>query len=141
MTAVSDTACSRDFRRRLIINPSCGPTILSDNHLDKFRDGVSESAVLARVMFFDLNVPIPALQPPGVPTTASQSKKGKAVAKHAQSSETSFSSAQIAAIENRVELLTHRPSCVRRLSRQFSLQRLSSWILGLRVQSNRLQKT
>lgn len=65
-------------------------------------------------MFFDLNVPIPALQ--SLATTA-QSKKGKAVAKqsHAQQSESTFSSAQVAAIENRVELLIHRPSRAHRV--------------------------
>lgn len=60
-------------------------------------------------MFFDLNVPIPALQPLA---TIAQSKKGKAVAKqsYAQQSELAFSPAQVAATENRVELLIHRPS-------------------------------
>ena len=65
-------------------------------------------------MFFDLNIPIPALQPPGISATASQQKKGKAVAKqtdaNARQLETSFSPVQVAAIENRVELLIHRPS-------------------------------
>lgn len=63
-------------------------------------------------MFFDLNIPIPALQPSGIPATASQSKKGKATTKraNAQQPESSFSPAQIAAVENRVELLIHRPS-------------------------------
>ncbi|KAF9653623.1 PHP domain-like protein [Thelephora ganbajun] len=60
-------------------------------------------------MFFDLNVPIPASQPSGPSTTATQSKKGKAAAKqtHTQQPESSFSQVQIAAIENHVELLIH----------------------------------
>lgn len=66
-------------------------------------------------MFFDLNVPIPALQSSA---TTAQSKKGKAAAKqaHAQQPELAFSPVQIAAIENRVELLIHRPSRVCRVS-------------------------
>jgi len=68
-------------------------------------------------MFFDLNVPIPTLQP-GPPATTAQSKKGKAAAKkaHVQQPELAFSPVQIAAIENRVELLIHRPSRVCRVS-------------------------
>ncbi|KAF9788129.1 RNase P subunit p30-domain-containing protein [Thelephora terrestris] len=60
-------------------------------------------------MFFDLNIPIPTLQPLGPSATAPQSKKGKAVAKqtNAQQSQLFFSPVQIAAIENRVELLVH----------------------------------
>ena len=63
-------------------------------------------------MFFDLNVPIPILQSSGLSATATQSKKGKAAVKqtHAQQPELSFSPTQIAAIENRVDLLIHRPS-------------------------------
>ena len=69
-------------------------------------------------MFFDLNVPIPNLQASGLTATATQSKKGKQAAKqtHAQQSEFSFSPVQVAAIENRVELLVHRPSRVCRVS-------------------------
>jgi len=61
-------------------------------------------------MFFDLNVPIPILQPSGLSATATQSKKGKAKQAYTQQPELSFSPVQIAAIENRVELLIHRPS-------------------------------
>jgi len=63
-------------------------------------------------MFFDLNVPIPTLQPSGISATVSQSKKGKAAAKqtNVQQSEVAFSPIQVASIENRVELLIHRPS-------------------------------
>jgi len=66
-------------------------------------------------MFFDLNVPIPTLQPSA---TTAQSKKGKAAAKqvHAQQPEPAFSPVQIVAIENRVELLVHRPSRACRIS-------------------------
>jgi hypothetical protein len=48
-------------------------------------------------MYLDLNIPIPNLDLTG------QSKKGKAPVKQAQS----FSLAQIAAVESRVELLIH----------------------------------
>jgi hypothetical protein len=86
--------------------------ILSDNPLANFLAWFGTCRSLS--MFFDLNVPIPALQPSGIPATASQSKKGKAVARqinaNAQQLESSFSPAQIAAVENRVELLIHRPS-------------------------------
>jgi ribonuclease P/MRP protein subunit RPP1 len=63
-------------------------------------------------MFFDLNVPIPTLQSSGASATATQSKKGKAVAKQAnsQQQEPPFSPVQVSAIENRVELLIHRSS-------------------------------
>lgn len=66
-------------------------------------------------MFFDLNVPIPTLQPSAA---ATQSKKGKAAVKqtHAQQPELSFLPTQIATMENRVELLIHRPSRVRHAS-------------------------
>ena len=65
-------------------------------------------------MFFDLNIPIPILQPSGLSSTTAQSKKGKEAAKqnHAHRQELSFSPVHIAAIENRVELLIHRPSQV-----------------------------
>lgn len=78
-----------------------------------WRRVASELAELAP-MFFDLNVPIPALKPPGIPAAASQSKKGKEIAKknnfNAQQLESPFSPAQMAAMEKRVELLIHRPS-------------------------------
>ena len=83
--------------------------LLSDNPFVKLRGITSEVAVLAQ-MFFDLNVPIPILQPPGHSATATQSKKGKAKQIHTQQPELSFSPVQIASIENRVELLIHRPS-------------------------------
>ena len=72
-------------------------------------------------MFFDLNVPVPTLQPLGTSATVPQSKKGKAVAKqtNVQQPGLSFAPVQIAAIESRVELLIHRPSQVCRVS--FSL--------------------
>ena len=71
----------------------------------------SELAALAH-MFFDLNIPIPTLQPSAASATTTQSRKGKAVAKQANSQqrEPSFSPVQVVAIENRVELLIHRSS-------------------------------
>jgi len=99
----------------LAFPPSC--SILSDNQTVKFRGATSEFAVPLH-MFLDLNVPIPNLQPSGSTAVAPQSKKGKAAAKqtHPQQPEPSFSPAQIAAIENRVELLIHRPSLLCRVS-------------------------
>jgi len=72
-------------------------------------------------MFIDLNVPIPTLQPSGSSVVASQSKKGKAAAKQIQQQALSFSPVQVAAMENRLELLIHRPCRAYRVSRSLTL--------------------
>jgi hypothetical protein len=81
-------------------------------------------------MYFDLNVPIPPLSGALISTQA-QSKKGKG--KQVQPSHSAtFTPAQLAAIEARIDLLVHRASSPRD---ELNTNQSASGLLGACFQS------
>ena len=84
-------------------------------------------------MFSDLNVPVPTLSKQQLAQAASASKKGKAKQDQNVSVPATFTPAQVAAIESRLDLLVH---CQYRIHRAFFC---SDWVPVSRIHCIRVQ--